>query len=336
MAYLMGEQIQIGVGREGTRGTAVAPQAWIPARTPTGISTVTERATIRETRGTGIMSQGVEIVNSRAEGDLEFNVRNTSIGYILASLLGAPVSAQEGSTGAYTHTFTRQTSGPQFPSLTLGLSQAGTFQDYQYPLGVVNSLELRTPVDDLVNATVNFVAKQENEVSAYTPAFDETADILFRNHDIIIKIANDVSGLDAATGICLKELTLNIANNTRPNVCIGGANPSDIFSLITEITGSFVADYEDSDYYDIFKEGTYKAMRITMERDDLPVLGTASTLYPLVQIDLPKVSFEGYTPDRPIDDIVMENIEFTAHYDTDEAEAITVLVHNEQATYAAA
>lgn len=331
MAYLFGENIQLGVGAESTRGTAVAPTAWIPARTPTGIVAVVDKVMVKETRNSGISSQGSELVQVRAEGDIEFNVRNTSIGHIWKSLLGSVNSVT--ALGATTHTFTRANTGSQFPSLTLALSQQGSFQDYQYPMGVVNSLEIRTPVDDLVNATANFVAKQENAVSAYTPTFSDSTDVPFRGYNVILKFASSAAGLTAASGICLKEMNLSISNNVRPNQCIGSLSPTDILTLVTEISGSFVADFEDpASYYDLFKAGTYRAMRIEMERTDLAVLGT-SALKPKMVIDLPRVSFEGYTPDRPLDDIVTESIDFSAHYSSTDTSAISVVLQNTQASY---
>lgn len=331
MSYVMGEQVQLGLGVEDTRGTAVEPQAWIPARTPTGIVSVVEKVQIRETRGSGISSQGAEVVQLRAEGDLEFNVRNTTIGYIIKSLLGTVQSNT--ASGATTHTFTRQVSGPQNPALTLALAQPGA-QNYEYALAIVSSLEIRTPVDDLVNATASFMAAGEAEHAAYTPAFDEETDVIFRNHDVTIKFADTVDDLAAANAVCINEFNISFANSARAKQCIGNINPTDIFSLITEISGSFVADFEDvEDYYDVFKDGGYKAMQITMERDDLDELGTGSGLYPMVQITLPRVSFDGYTPDRPIDDIVTESIDFMGHYDEEEGAAVTFTVQNEQADY---
>lgn len=329
----MGEQVQLGVGIEDVRGTGVAPQAWIPARTPAGIVSVVEKVPIKETRGSGIASQGSEIVQKRAEGDLEFNVRSATIGYFLLSLLGDVDSVYALSAG--THTFTRQVSGPQNPALTLALAQPGV-QHYEYALAVVSSLEIRTPIDDLVNATVSFVGKGEANHANYTPAFDEDDDVIFRNHDVTIKFADNVAGLAAAPAVCINEFALTIANNSRAKQCIGNVNPTDIFSLISEISGNFVADFEDpADYYDIFKAGTYKAMRITMERDDLPVIGT-SALRHKIEITLPRVSFDGYTPDRPIDDIVTESIDFMAHFDEDEEGAIEVVIQNAQEEYVAA
>lgn len=329
----MGEQVQLGVGIEDARGTGVSPQAWIPARTPAGIVSVVEKVPIKETRGSGIASQGSEVVQKRAEGDLEFNVRSATLGYFLLSLLGEVDSVT--ALGATTHTFTRQVSGPQNPALTLALAQPGV-QHYEYPLAVVSQLEIRTPIDDLVNATVSFVASKENTHANYTPAFQEDDDVIFRAHDVTIKFASNVAGLAAASGVCLNELTLTIANNSRGKQCIGNVNLTDVFSLISEISGSFVADFEDpADYYDVFKSGGYKAMQIIMERDDLPSIGS-SALKHKVTITLPKVSFDGYTPDRPIDDIVTESIDFMAHYDEDEDMAIEVVLQNAQAEYVTA
>jgi len=93
---------------------------------------------------------------------------------------------------------------------------------------------------------------------------------------------------------------------------------------------------EMSFYYktnrDYFTAGLYKALRVEIERTD-KTIGTSS--HPKLVIDLPKVSFETWTPDRPIDDIVGESVELTAHYDGSEgvAKAIDITLVNETANY---
>lgn len=324
----MGDSVALGVAAESVRGTGVTPSIWIPARTPSGIMQMSDKVLVKEARGSGIDSQANELIQTRAEGDLEFNVRNVSIGYILKSLLGSVGSVT--ASGATTHTFNVLTGNPQHPSLTLGLAQPGQ-QAYEYALAVVNSLEIRTPVDDLVNATASFLAKGEATHAAYTVS-DTATDVFFRPQDITIKLANDTSGLAAASALCVKEFSMTIANNSRVNQCIGSLSPSDVLALIMEITGSFTFDYAGTTYYDLYKSGGYQAMQITMERDDLAVLGS-SALYPKIQITLPRISFNDYKVNRPIDDIVTEEIGFTAHYDTTAAKAITVVVQNTQANY---
>lgn len=333
MAYLQGEGIAFGIATEATRGTAVEPQIWIPARSPSTIQTVVDKFTIQEAKGTGITSHGSEIATSRAEGSLEFNVRNKSIGYLLRSALGEPTSAEiPTSTGAYSHIFKKQVSDAQHPSATFALSQPGA-QSYEYPLGIVQNLSINLPLDDLVNASVDLMAKVENDHAAYTPAFSTSDDHIFRNPDVTIKFADTVAGLSGATEVCLSEFSLATAVATNPRNCIGSSSPTDILSGAAEITGTIGSVFEDvATYYDVFKSGGYKAIEIKMERSDLADIGTSSQK-PGITILLPKVSFESYTPDRPLEDIVNESIDFTAHYSDSDTTAMNITLYNDKADY---
>lgn len=329
MSYLLGELIQLGLGREGSRGTAVSPQAWIPARSPSGMRTELEKVLLQETRVTSMNSQGSEITQRRAEGDLEFNVRNESIGYIFLNMLGELSS--ETTDGATTHTFTKRLGDPQLPSLTLALHQKN-HQDYEFPLSMVNSLEISTPVDDLVNATAEFLASEENEASeSFTPVFSDD-ESYFRNHDVTITVAENMSALDGEDPMEVKEFSVNINNNTRVNQNVSNYNPSDVFALLMEITGSFNVDWQGTTMYDLFREGTSRAMRIEMERTDLPSIGS-SDLKPKIQITLPKITFESFDFDRPLDDIVTQNIDYTAHFSEEDDMGIEVKIQNAKESY---
>lgn len=329
MTFLLGETVQLGIGAETTRGTAVAPTAWIPARTPTGIVVVQDWVDVKEVKGTGVSLQGKEIAQTRAEGDIEFNVRNVTIGHILKSLLGTatPVTAL----GATTHTFTRLTGSAQFPALTLALQQPGQ-QSYEYAMGTVNQLEISSTQDDLVVATASFVAKSEAAHASYTPSYS-SSDVYFRNQDVTVKFASTVAGLDAASAVCIKDLKLTLSNNVKPTQCLGSTSPTDVLTGPLEISGSFMTNFDGvANYYDLFRAGTTQAMRITMERDDLAVLGT-SALYPKIEITISKIVMDKYTPDRKLDDIVSESIDFVGVYDTTSSSAISIVVQNTQATY---
>lgn len=329
MSYLLGENVNIGVGVESTRGTAVSPQAWIAGRTPSGIRPVVDKVLVAETKGTRIMSQGSEIVQRRVEGDLEFNLKNETIGWILKALMGTVTSATKGGeTVVYTHEFAIELDNPQNPSLTLALSQPN-FQDYKYNLVLPSSLEISTPIDDLATATVEFVGADEATATDYSPAYSAD-DYYFRNHDVTIKIATDVAGLGAAPEMKVKEFSLSVINNARTNQNLGELTPSDVLALMFEITGSMTLDYTNETYHDIYMAGNYRAMEISLVRSDITI-GNASN--PSITITLPKVSFEDLSQDRPIDDIVTSAIEFTAHYDSDEANAIIIDVVNELSDY---
>ena len=304
---------------------------WMPARVPAGIRLVVDKVPIRETRGSGVSSQGSTVVQRRAEGDVEFNVRNNTIGFILLSLLGK-VTTSTLVSGVYQHIFEILTGNPQYPTLTTGLSQNGA-QDYKYARTLVTALEVRTPVNDLVNATASLLAADETTNSDFTPAYDLDVDSYFRHYDLTIKVAAAVADLGAASAFPVKEFSLSIVNNGRVNQNISQLTPGDVLAVMHEITGSMKVDYDGEAQHDWYEDGVYKAMSITMVRTDIDIDAGGGTRNPTITIVLPKVSIESLTPDRPIDDIVMEEFEFTAHYDEDEAQAIEITVINSTANY---
>jgi len=461
MAYLRGEDINIGVGAENTaaRGTIVAPQVWIPGRTPTGITPIIEKVEIKETRASGVDTQGSEIIQKRAEGDLEFNVRCGSVGYLFKSWLGKTTATVVETAKVWSHLFEVLPQNPEHPSLSLGLSQPNS-QDFQYGLALVKSLEIRTPVDDLVNGTVGFVASKEEEKAggAYSVSFGST-DYLFRQQDVSIKFADigadwatTKASLDSAAVLSLKEFSFSGDNGARVNQNIGELVPGNVLALLQSLKVTLKADFIDnldqtiggtgataytlgttisegatdiqsftptekyqtkvvfkvlakgtgdwtivvhnaandliasetianadvvvgyntailpyewttgiyhihiistvadgtvdtvvntdlegaemSFYYkserEFYTGGTYKAMRIEMERTDI-MIGTDPSQHPKLTINLPKVSVEGWTADRPLDDIATEGIDIKIHYDydTDSARAIEVYLVNE-------
>lgn len=329
MGYLKGEDINLGIARETVRGTPETPSTYIPARTPTGITLIVDKTPVRETRGTGMSSQGAVMVQKRAEGDLEFNVRNQTLGFLLLSLLGKVTTSAAGS--AYSHLFEILTGNPQNPTLTLGLSQLGQ-QDYEYAKCIVTALEIKTPVNDLVNATAKFLGKGEETHADYTVAFPST-DYYFRHYDVTIKLADDVAGLAAADAMALKEFSLSIVNNGRVNQNIGELNPSDVLALMMEVSGSFAVDYNGETLHDLYASEAYKAMSISMVRTDIDIDSGGGTQNPTVTFVMPKVSLTKRDSDRPIDDIAGENIEFMAHFDETAGYGIQATIINNLANY---
>lgn len=327
---LLGENIQLGVGKESTRGTAVAPTHWLRGRVPTSLKVVLEKALIKETKGTRANSQDSIITAKRVEGEFEFNVRNATIGYFLLSLLGSVTSEAnaDASGDVYDHTFAVDVDAPEAPTLTAAVAR-GAEQHYRYNMMVVSSLQLRAVLNDLVNATVSLIGKDEEEVSAFTPAFPDD-DHVFPRQGVSVKVADNVAGLAGATAVCLTELNLNIANGARAKQCLGTLTPQDVIALMVDVNGSFTMDFADTDMYDWYKAGTAKAMQITIT-NTAETIGTAAN--PSIVITLPKVTLESYDEDRPIDDITNESLDFVAHWDDTEGYQVQVVATNEEASY---
>ena len=143
----------------------------------------------------------------------------------------------------------------------------------------------------------------------------------------------------------IKNADLVVGYNTAilPWAWAAGAYHIHIFSSVAD--GTVDTDVNDdlegakmSFYYkserELYTGGNYKAMRIEMKRNDIQI-ATDNSQRPTLTIDLPKISFEGWTPDRPLDDIVTEGVEIKAHYDydTDAAKAIEITLINEEEDY---
>jgi hypothetical protein len=332
MPLLRGEQLNIGIGIEDplARGVFTGPDAFIPGRSPSGITVEVVKTLLKETRASGVASRGSVVVARKASGNLEFNLRSQTIGYLLKSLFGKINSqAVAGSASAKDHTFTIEKYNPQFPTLSIALA-AGNEQHYGYRNAMVKSLELKTPVDDLVNATVEFLASDEAAQSDFVLAFADE-DYIFRPQDVQIKIAADVAGLAAAPAIGVKEFSYKQDNNTKPQVNIGDITPKDQLAGITDITGSLTIDYENTVYHDIYKGGTYKAFQITITRSDIAL--DAQNNHPTLTLTLPRVTFEKYSPDRPLDDIVRDKFDFTVHFDETADEAVVAVLRNNIPSY---
>jgi hypothetical protein len=329
MPFEIGDSIILGVGIEATRGEAVAPQVYIPSRTPSGIISTIDKKLVEETKATKFESYGSEIVQQKAEGDLEFNLRYESIGYLLLSLLGSVSSAAKASPNqaVYDHTFSVLSNNVQNPTLTLSLQKS--IQAYAYPNALVGKLEINIKPDDLVVAKSSFIAKSESEISQLSPSFS-SSDRYFRQQDCVVKIASSLSGLDAADPINLKELNLSIENTAKEDEVIGSLNPADILALRMKIEGKLSGNYTSKTNYDVFRGGSYKAMRIEMTRNDITI---GSNQHPKLRIDLPKISFEKYDQKRELDDIVSEEINFKAHYSETDAKGIIVVLTNTQTGY---
>lgn len=325
--FLQGTNIQLGVGRESTRGTYQAPSIWVPGRTPAGIQMQKDVTPIQETTGSTVASTGQIVTQTRGEGQFEHNLRSSSIGYFFLSLFGA-VTTSTVTTGVYQHIFNLLSGNPQYPTLSLALSQLA-FQDYKYVRSIAREIELVFPRDDLVQATVDFIAGAESTQADFTPTLPST-DYFFRPYDVSVKFAPLVGDLGAASATKLKELSLTVNNGARINQNIGELSGSDVLALMHTISGQLSIDYQDETFHDLFAAGTYRAMQITMTRSDID-LGSSNP--PSVVITMPRVSFDSHESDRPLDELVTEGIGFSANFDLTSGYAIRATVVNGYAAY---
>lgn len=298
MTKFVGRRGSLGVAFEATRGTPVVPAYWIPFVT---LSFADKIESAREDQGMGNIadSDSFYVTMRMAEGELEAQIYDSGLGYILGSLLGA-VPVTTGS-NPYTHTYTLSQSN-QAKSLTLYWSDPD--RSYIFPLAVVDSFKMSVEPSGIVNFTVGFKSKTARNWASQTPVYTALGSKFLHQH-LQVKLADAVGNLAAATAISLKSLELNIMRNTIFDSVLGTIEPEDILSQPISIEGSLSLNLEDDTYRNYMLQNTYRAMDITLLRS------SSSSL----QFQFPRVDFSEWERDLALNEIVKQNINFKANYD---------------------
>lgn len=328
MSYTRGESIATGVAIEAVRGTGVTPQDFVRTREPANINTELEKTPIQETKETGMASQGDVIVGSEVNGELALNLRYRTLGYFLKSLLGGLSTAVEaGEATVYRHSFSLDTAILQ-PTLTLALARGG-FQHKEVNGAIVSKVDLAFVLDDLVNGVIGIMGIQETNHADYTEAF--ASDDYKAPHQMVeIKLASNVAGLAGATAICVTDAGISMNRNSRKKKCMSSVYPVDFIAKLLEVTGKFTWEKVDDTYKDLAEANTPQAMQIKVINTNV-AMGVVTTS-PELTIVLPNVTLT-ITEGRPIDDVVTEDVSFTAHYDDTQASGINIDLVNEKADY---
>lgn len=317
----------VGVEDPSARGTFVAAQDYIRTREPANFQLETDKVPVRETKETGMASQGEIITMQKVNGDASFNMRYRTIGYLLKSLLGNVTSAAEGGeTAVYRHTFTLNTDILQ-PTLSFSQGRGG-LQHKAINGAVISKLDLAFALNEVITGSFALMALNEVNNSNFTEAYAGD-DYLAPHQMLTFKHATDVSGLGAAQGKCITAAKMSLDRQSREKMCLSSVNPVDFLAKLLNARGSFTHEKEDDTFKTMADTNTSQAVQFSIVNTERSI-GVGSN--PELTITFPNVTLKTQET-RPLDDVITETVEFTAHYDDAEAAGITVSLVNEKADY---
>ncbi len=311
MSKFIGRQQEVGIGREATRGTIVAPTQWLP-KTNFSVESKVAKARVQGNFGNIVGGDDALVALKWAEGDMEFELQDNTIALILYSIFGSLTSGSFNS--VYKHTLALSNS-VQHQSLSLHMNDAiGAVatpnpKTIAYGRAMIDTLEITSKPGELVMTKAKFIGQVHKDWTRQTPSY--TVQNRFTHKHVQIKIAADLASLAAASKINVQELTLTIKKNVMREHSLGTVQPVDILNKTIEISGKMKLTYEDRTYRDYMLNGTKKALRITLLNGDV----TIGTTNPTVQLDLPVVDFDQWDAAHPNDDLATQEIMFTALYD---------------------
>lgn len=298
MGYFVGRQGVLGIARESSRGVAVTPAYYLPYNS----ISLDDKAVVVDSEGAfGNIADTYEsyVVKKFAEGEIEFDLDDKAIGVILAGVAGAAPSSA-GSTN-YTHTYTISNTN-QHASLSVYVQDLNLSRMYR--LSMINKFTIKIDREGLVKCTVAFKGAQGQDWTRLTPVYTALGNKFIHTH-LVFKIAADVSSIAAASPINLNSLEFNAMKAIEDFQDMGSVTPSDILNKQLAIEGSIELGFNDATYKNYMLLGTTRAMDITL------TYGANNSL----QIQMPKVRFANWEPNKGLNDIASEKIEFKAQYD---------------------
>lgn len=310
MSKIISDLVSIGVGKESSRGTAVAPTYWIPWVNLTFFDKV-QKYTSMEALGVLDDSHEEFVGEAWGEGELEGEIRDKSFGLLLLALFGAVADANPAGS-VYTHTYTIQQAN-QHQSLTIAVDDPNS-GDRQFPLAMIEKMDLDFVLGQVLRHKTTFISKA-SESASVTKSF--VTENKFIPSNITFKLATTRSGLAAATPVKLQSLKLTINKNLLRKHVLGSISPDDIINQAIGIEGTFQLPYQDQTYKALMTGQTYNAMQID-------ILNTAVDLgsgySPRLQIILPRCSFRDWTPERSKGQLHEQTVGFKAMRDVANSE----------------
>lgn len=328
MSKGIGRLLQIGIARETTRGTSPAVATyWIP-HSEFDVFEKDTKILDEQTRGVIEDSVGQSIVKQWAEGNLKAPIGDKHFPLLLYSVLGTLASTlKSGETLVYDHNISIQ-QGSQHQSLSLYLDDPLAGQDYTHALAVLTSLEIAYEQGKFIDYVANFKSKK-GATATLTPS--TTAENRFLPQHLTFKLASTQAGLDAASAVVIKSLSMKINQNIEEDDVLGNIAPADFLNKQFAIEGTIEAIWQNiTDFKNAALAGTVQALRIDLNNSDVTI-GTASN--PRIKIDLYSAVFKEITRPVRINELVKQTVAFKAHYNTTDSKMASVLANNTVASY---
>jgi hypothetical protein len=302
MSKFVGRLVKVGIAREATRGTEVAPSILVPFDSFSFDDKVVQP---RSTAGLGVLddSDGSFVVTKYGEGELGGELRDQSIGYFLYSLLGTCASAGVVDS-SYTHTFSVLHTVTH-PTLSMRVSDANTTE--MYAMNLLKELELTAALNEVVKVRAGFIGKHGRFWGNST--LNATNENRFTKKHIVLKVAATRATLAAATALSVKSVRVTFNQNAVIDDVLGTATPEDVLNGPLSIEGEITLNYTDETWKNYMRDASTKAMSLAFTNTDA-VIGAATR--PSLTFIFPKVDFFDWKPNYSLGEVVTQGISFKA------------------------
>ncbi|MBO8169962.1 MAG: hypothetical protein H0Z35_12380 [Thermoanaerobacteraceae bacterium] len=312
----LGAFAHVGLGKETTFGTPVAASDYIKIISES-IAHEIEELVLEGLGGVVDEPASLEGLNTVA-GDLNVEVHPESIGHLLRSALGEPVTS---GTGPYTHTFTpaQDNFSPvcALPPYTLEVHR-DLEQAFQFTGCVVNQLQFNWGVNQkIMQATANILGKDVALIAKTTPSFETNEP--FTWHQVNPQVGNPLTAIDTISAV-----QISINNNLE---AVPTLNNTKTISRIRRngfrvVEVQFTFEVEDLAEYNRFKNQEENAFQFEFTSGSNKI-----------KFDLPKVRYNAFPLGVGGSGRLTVQVSGKAKYDAATGKAIEITLTNGKVSY---
>ena len=328
MTKFIGRKLNIGIGKESVRGTAVAATFWLPKMELTQDDKIQQ---VIDESSVGVIedAKGADITMKMSEGSLTGRANDISFGLWLLATLGSEgtPTVVGGESIVFDHDFSVLESA-QHPSLTIAVEEpnATGASGLRYALSLIDSLEVNLELSQYIQYTVNFRGNS-NGVGTNVPSYSTSENIFLPQH-AEAKFATDLSGLDAAGAVAVKLASFIISKNLEDDQVVGSLEATDRLNTQFAVEGTLEILYDDRTFIDSqLLTDTEKALRIRFTNTDVTI-GSSSN--PQLTFDFAKVKLSEVARAQANNDLVRQTLTFKAFYSLTDAAMMTAILRNLQ------
>ncbi|MEO5928236.1 MAG: phage tail tube protein [Patescibacteria group bacterium] len=322
MAKFIGSRIDLGIGKETSRGTAVAPGYWLR---PSEVSVDEHIMQSVDESSRNLIEDSVDaqLVGKYGEGNFTLPIRDKSFGLLMLALFGS-VADSTVETGVYDHVYSVQQSN-QHQSLSLHLKEANAGKDYV--LAMLTDMEFAVELEK--HAMGKFGFRSKTGATQSRSATYVAENIFLPTHGEI-RFASSLAGLAGASAVKVRSVTLKVTKNVEEDRALGDANPQDILNRMFQVEGEITLVYDDQSQVTNLLANTVQSVRIDLTNAAV-TLGAASN--PRVRYELAKALLSEVSRSMGKGDVVLQTLKFKAFYSESDSAMITGTVRNTVASY---
>jgi len=323
MVKIIGRLSAVGIGKETTRGTSVAPTAWVPVQS---VDIDDKPDYIHNDSGYGNIAEfnDSDVNWMHAEGGYEGKVFDNVLGLELYAVFGqSPTSAQRATTGVYDHTFSMLNTN-QHGSLTVAYK--GAPEDVRYAMAMVDEFSIEAVLDKYLTRKVKFMS-QASATATNTVAYTLGNEFLARH--INIYTAANLAGLSGATAMKATSFKFTVKKNVTIDYVFGKATVDDIVNQQLNVEGEFEAPREDLTLRNLSNNGTAQAIRFEAINTGVTI-GTGGLHNPAVRFDFAKAAFLENPRNWDANAEITQTVKFQANYSISDAAIMTARLTNTQ------